>query len=363
MATYKQEIENLVGSVGDDDLITEACTRVAHQVVAIIDTKYLWGFSTTTSELTSNGYETGSTSILEVVRETGTNGEYRSCDEILMDMEQRVQDVNSIHYADKFNPVFIRKDSNIYVYPAPAVSPNSFKVTYASAPSIAHDDTAFGKASILNELELCIIYGASHQCLLRLLSEAITTDLPSDITLGDFPTPPIYTSWGEDLGEVTSTDTGTLTHPTFDNPNFVPVLSSLNDALTDEDPELASSHLSKLQFQLSEYEKRYNAELSEYEEEKFKYEKDFEIIKLNREVEFGRKDKEKQNEIAIYDKKVQEYTETHTKEFENFQKKLDKITKKVEVRVGLVEQMRQSYEASLKPYLPEELRDGNRERA
>lgn len=47
------------------------------------------------------------------------------------DVQTRVTDVDSIHYASKLHPVYtILEDSKINVFPAPGSDPNAFKVYY-----------------------------------------------------------------------------------------------------------------------------------------------------------------------------------------------------------------------------------------
>ena len=132
----------------------------------------LWSISTTTVDQTSNGIAFAKLKILDVVRESGVDGEYVPCKEMHMRFESKVQNPSSPFYATKQNPVFIRKDGKIYVYPAPINNgADTFKFTsvvYPSASEVPHGGS--GISGFPDDLEYIVIYGAAVRCAIHLMS-------------------------------------------------------------------------------------------------------------------------------------------------------------------------------------------------
>ena len=73
--------------------------------------------------------------IISVVREDGTDNQWRLCGQISPGMQYEVTDTESLNYASKTNPVYmIGNNGQIDVFPAPSSNPaqNSFKVYYVN---------------------------------------------------------------------------------------------------------------------------------------------------------------------------------------------------------------------------------------
>ena len=77
--------------------------------------------------------------IISVIREAGADGSsdgstaWEPCRKIPASMQSRVVDVNSLHYASKYNPVYTIMESNeVHVYPTPDGTNDSFKVFYVN---------------------------------------------------------------------------------------------------------------------------------------------------------------------------------------------------------------------------------------
>lgn len=147
MADFQTRIQDLIGvpSQGvDTQLITDSLNDSIKDVVNLAPDGLLWSASTTSGDVTSNSYSLSGVKVLGVVRENGINDQYVACKEVPFGYERKVQDVNSMFYPSKAEPVFFRKDSAISVFPAPAVSPNAFKVTYINYPTTAYNASAIG---------------------------------------------------------------------------------------------------------------------------------------------------------------------------------------------------------------------------
>ena len=92
-------------------------------------------FTRISGEVTSNGSEkVARASILSVVRESGTNNDWRNCREISVGQQSNVTDTNSLHYASKYNPAFfVSEEGAILVYPSPSSGgTDSYKIYYVN---------------------------------------------------------------------------------------------------------------------------------------------------------------------------------------------------------------------------------------
>lgn len=124
-------------------------------------------FSRRSGENTSQGYDPNGAKIISVIREAGTDNDWRACREIPVDLQSRVTDTSSIHYASKFNPAFtVEDDGKIYVYPAPDSNPDTYKVYFVNASpidgsgnSLEHDDSTIGSFPA-DKVYLVVIYAS-----------------------------------------------------------------------------------------------------------------------------------------------------------------------------------------------------------
>ena len=124
-------------------------------------------FTKTSSEQTSNGLNINGAHIISVVRESGTNNDWRNCREIPPGLQSNVTDTNSLHYASAYNPSFMIGDAGqISVFPAPGSDPNAFKVYYVNKDPVngsgstllhSHDDILYFP---IDKLYLVVIYAA-----------------------------------------------------------------------------------------------------------------------------------------------------------------------------------------------------------
>ncbi len=124
-------------------------------------------FQDITAEQTSQGANLNGAEILTVLRESGTDNDFRPCRRISPDLQSRVTDIDSIYYASAFNPVYaILEDGKINVYPEPNVNQNAYKVYYVNnspqnasgtALDYSHSDL---KAFPDDKVYLVVVYAA-----------------------------------------------------------------------------------------------------------------------------------------------------------------------------------------------------------
>ena len=120
------------------------------------------------AEQTSNGFNPGTSQIIAVLRESGTNNEWYPCTQSSMSFEYKVTDPESLHFASKYNPVYmVSQNRNIHVFPEPSAAGNdTFKVLYVNSSPEETDGTALDHASTgikwfpENKVYLVILYAA-----------------------------------------------------------------------------------------------------------------------------------------------------------------------------------------------------------
>ena len=114
--TFEEQIEALTGITIDGTTITTADVTqflldgvidVTERCITINpEEKSIFSRVSSTST-TNGGLGTGVKDLLSVVRESGTDNDWRGCRELHIDLQSRVTDSSSIHYASKYNPVLI----------------------------------------------------------------------------------------------------------------------------------------------------------------------------------------------------------------------------------------------------------------
>ena len=176
MATFQVRIEDLVGVVAqsyggssDTDFINDAMREAIYEIIQTAPEHVIHNFTQTSAEITSNGAANPNMKILAVQRESGVDGDFIQCKEMPMAHENKVQNPSSLFYATKQNPVFIRRDAKIYVYPAPSSSPDTFKYVYANYPSGDYYNQS-AIATFPDELEYVVVYGAAVRCAMHNMS-------------------------------------------------------------------------------------------------------------------------------------------------------------------------------------------------
>jgi hypothetical protein len=163
MATFEEQVEGLTGLTitGSSSPTQSEISEFLRDAVLEVTNRCLSAkpdeisdFIRVSSEQTSNNsLDLNGTSIISVVREAGTDNDWRDCRAIPSSLQSRVTDKNSIHYASTYNPAFtILDNGKINVYPAPGSNPNAFKVYYVNNQPVngsgstlvySHDDLGY----------------------------------------------------------------------------------------------------------------------------------------------------------------------------------------------------------------------------
>ena len=163
MATFQAIVEGMTGvSVGTapttgelTEYLKEGVLDVTSRVVTLGTPFDAYGFSRESSESDSqSGITKRQGKILAVLRESGTNDDWRECRFVPVHLQSRVTDTTSLNYASKENPAYsVANDGTIMVFPAPSSGgADSYKIIYindtptnGSGSSLAynHDDIKY----------------------------------------------------------------------------------------------------------------------------------------------------------------------------------------------------------------------------
>ena len=320
MATFKEQVEGLTGlSVGTTPTNTELSTfltdgakDVINRVVKI-DPVAAQQFGTITDVSSSGQIVDGD--ILDVWGSDGTNDHPATL--VPISVGKRAADSDSLHYRYKYNPCYYREGRKL------VIKPDGGSVLHVSYPMVSYTSE-----SIYNfpeqYIHLPVLY-ASIQSLMATLADYSIADLKVIVapTLGSFvdvtesiPTwdspsltmPPIPSDANIDFSSVpnapsfispsfeapslgsigdlslpaaptvpsefvsNSVDLDSLTVPTYNGPVVAPDFSTAATYIeTEEDTELASAQLQKIQAQISEYQALMSNALNKFNEENVKY--------------------------------------------------------------------------------------------
>ena len=195
MADFETQVEGLTGLTVGTSPTTAELTQFLNDGVIEVTNRWLLvkpsdasKFLRRSGETTSQGYDPGGATIVSVIRESGTDNDWRECRQVSPGNQSRVTDIYSLEYASKFNPVFtIEDDGKIYVYPAPGADPNAYKVYFVNSSPIdgagnplTQADDSIG--SFPNDKVYLVVLYAGIKSLQNALS-AKTSEFPSDLAL------------------------------------------------------------------------------------------------------------------------------------------------------------------------------------
>ena len=228
-------------------------------------------FMRISSESTSQaGASTNSGKVLTVVRESGTNDDWRDCRFVPLGLQSRVTDVDSLHFASKYNPAYVvSEEGAILVYPAPSSGgANSYKIYYVNgtptdqtngaALTQAHEDIKYFPE---DKVYLVVLYAsvqalkakmASKNALLPLdlpipaLPTQVTLDTTIATSLPTFASPSGFVLPQAPV-DADISFTSVPTFPTFNKPTFtVPTLGTVGDLSIPDPPPVPDVQLQSI---------------------------------------------------------------------------------------------------------------------
>ena len=284
-------------------------------------------FSRSSAESTMNGVlGTGSIDIISVVRESGTHNDWRACREVSLDLQSRVTDSSSIHYASKYNPAFVRaNDGSVFVYPAPTAVPseNTYKIYYVNdTPVNRSDSTLVHTHSTINyfpknKYYLVILY-ASIKCLDALVESVHS--MPDDLSnivlaIPTLPTAPSLSSQSVSFSQAA---------PTYVQPVVAPDFSDANTWInTEEDSEMLAARIQQIGSELQEYQGNIQNNLNKFNEENAQYQIEFQKAVQNAQLT----SKDEDQTIQKYQAELSSYSAQVNREVQEINKLATEIQK------------------------------------
>ena len=158
-------------------------------------------FGRESSETTSNAsLNLNGARIISVIREDGTNNQWRNCRKISPALQYDVTDVDSLNYASKINPAYMIGDAGkISVFPTPGSDPNAFKAYYVNKDPVnssgsalvhSHDDILYFP---IDKTYLVVMY-AGIRALHAAMGATTITDLTVTVVPPDAPLTPSFSA-------------------------------------------------------------------------------------------------------------------------------------------------------------------------
>ena len=224
MATFEARVEALSGldiGVSSSPTQTELTEFLKDGVIEVtnrcieLKPEISMDFIRESSEITSQaGIQVNGARIISVVRETGTDNDWRRASQISPGSQSRVTDSSSLEYVTKYNPAYmIGDDAKISIFPSPDSSNNAYKLYYVnnvpvdkSGASLLYSHSDIGYFSD-EKVYLVLLYASCQSLLNNLSSFSISEQVPS-LTLPSAPVPPSTPSFT--TPDITGVTVGTM---------------------------------------------------------------------------------------------------------------------------------------------------------
>ena len=248
-------------------------------------------FSKTETITDANGVTSESNVIFAVTR---GDGSYQNpAREIPPGLKGRAVDNNSLFYASKYNPVYYREGGKVYIKPDPTTA----SVDGGEVVHIVFDNNVnVDSVEIENFPESAVYLVVYYATAMVFISKAgdVHANLPtapSSLTELDL----IYEA--PDLPTV----------PEFVEPQLSLDFTSVEEALENDDPEMADKYINLLDKQLEAFDKEMEISKQEYMAEQNEFEKEINRRMTNADKELGKTVGEIGNKIKSYTADIQKY--------------------------------------------------------
>ena len=350
MATFQVQVEGLTSlSVGTTPSTAELAEFLKDGVMDVtnrwlaIRPQDIEDFVRGSSTQSSNGFATSGANIVSVIREAGADGDtdgstaWEPCRKVPSSMRSRVVDVDSLSYASKYNPVYIiNNNSAVNVYPVPDGTNDGYRVYYVNNEPKGDgivDALAAGHSTIgyfpKDKVYLVVIYAAMRTLQAVMGSKSISTlsvtavppDTPSvpsysavtvsAQTAGSLGTAPTYTapSLESSSDQITEMEAGTIGSAETDTEQWFNIAGQYIE--DQEDSELASAQISKINTYLNAYGQAMQNQLNIFNDANVEYQSTVQEALQELQVAAAKAQKdadfEQQKQIDEYAKKLQRY--------------------------------------------------------
>ena len=240
--SFSSQIQHYTGSVtGFDDQITTWLNDGVKSIIAragVLSPDLLYRFSSTNSLTGSSGFEIGSGRVLYVERDAVDSGtDLHEARLIPLNQKNQSADTSSIYFAPTTAPVYYVDNNKVYVLPAPTSDqPASIVVVdYGTVNNSAETISNF-PVEFYKHVVLWASMNVLHAKLIKL----------TETTLASLET------------EITTEATSALTRARKlmeDDANLVNVNASVDDFISNEDPEMVETSLNTINTELNRAQK------------------------------------------------------------------------------------------------------------
>ena len=291
--SYKTRVEDLIGAVGDDALITQSLKDSSTKILEVAPLEILEKIATSNS-VSSSGTTINDKIVLSAYKDTIV------AKKINYHELAKYKDSGSIYYASANDPVYYFVGTKIYIVADGAATTGHY-TGVDKTPGVAYDDTNLQEFP--PEAEYLMVLGASLYCIQRKITDLT---LPT-LTLPTVPVPPVLSQ-----NSVTLPTTTPEYVPPVASPSFAKVITYIE---TDEDVELAGIKLKQIETELAEYGANIQNQLNVFNEKNIEYQAD--LQKSLQDARLSQEDdsqtlQEYQLEIQKYQGKVQAEVQKHS---------------------------------------------------
>lgn len=167
MATFKERIQQLVGTDTVDANLTEYLTATASELLQIMPETDLIRYASESEIADANGFDTKNKRVLGLVR----NG--YSAQEVPLGLKTQISDANSIHFSAKRTPVYYYDGGTVFIKPDPTGT-EKVQFKYVSYPVVAHGDANI--TGYPETAEYSIVLGACVKHLAKSMADAVDNE-------------------------------------------------------------------------------------------------------------------------------------------------------------------------------------------
>ncbi len=267
MATFHLQVEGITGlsidgssSPTQDELtefLKDGVIDVTNRTILARPRESFSFLRSSSESVTQYGLSNSVGKIINVVREAGTDNDWRNCKLSSLGMQSRLTDVDSLHFVSKYNPAYVvGDDGSIGVFPVPSSGgANSYKIYYVNSSPVNSSDASLEHShSNLNyfpedKVYLVIIYAG-----MKSLENAMSAKSVPSIS-GD----------GTELTSVDDLDTDNTIDVHADQIEIDQWWSTVGHLIEDEeDPELAITQIQKITAYVQAYQAQLQGNTADY---------------------------------------------------------------------------------------------------
>ena len=234
MATFEVRVEGLTGlsidgssSPTQDELsefLKDGVVDVTERITSLRPEQSSDFVRISSASSSQGALASDSGKVLSVLRESGTDDDWRPARRISIDKQSRVTDSSSLEYATAYHPVYMMsEDGAVLVFPAPSSSSTQYKIYYinGSPVNLSGDALDYQDSNIKyfpeSKVYLVLLYAACQSLLNNLSSYSISQAVPS-LSLPAAPVPPSTPSFSTPtISPITVGSTTVGTMPDIDS--------------------------------------------------------------------------------------------------------------------------------------------------